>query len=196
MNLVCCSMCLSKDGLEIEVKSHSEHGNRFPEQVNVKKTCVHSLKMTIFRLRKHRKQSYYSGKQKDFQKRAKRKISFDTETPTFVRVAQSVAFQCDFWFELFAAQIAEVTSLSVVPVHVGRQVAPTAAGVVAQIAGIWPQTCTQKHKSMSGLDNCTACQVFFFFFLFFILCHQKSKSLVKISNVLRACQRSAQERHD
>lgn len=25
LNLACCSMCLSKEGLETEVKSHSEH---------------------------------------------------------------------------------------------------------------------------------------------------------------------------
>lgn len=32
LNSACCSMCLSKEGFETEVKSHSEHRNRFPVQ--------------------------------------------------------------------------------------------------------------------------------------------------------------------
>lgn len=99
----------------------------------------------------------------------KKKESCDTETDTFVCVAQSVAFQCDFWFELFAAQIAEVTSLSVVPVHVGLQVVPAAAGIVAQVTGVRLQTCTQEHKNISELNNRAACPGLFRFF-FFNLC--------------------------
>lgn len=37
---------------------------------------------------------------------------------TFISVAHSVAFQRDFRFELFTAEITEVTSLCVVSVHV------------------------------------------------------------------------------
>lgn len=94
-------------------------------------------------------------------------------------MAQSVAFQCDFGFELFAAQIAEVTSLGVVSVHVGLQVVPAAASIVAQVAGVRLQTCTQ---NISELGNHADSREVF---LFFILCLEKNKkNLVKISNVL------------
>lgn len=60
-------------------------------------------------------------------------------------MAQSVAFERDFGFELFTTQIAEVTSLCVVPVHVSLQVIPAAACVVAHAAHVWLQTCTRGH---------------------------------------------------
>lgn len=66
---------------------------------------------------------------------------------TFVGVAQSVALQRDFGFELFTAQIAQVTPLCVVSVHVGLQVVPAAACIVAQAADIRLQTCTHGHKT-------------------------------------------------
>lgn len=62
---------------------------------------------------------------------------------TFIGVAQSVAFQRYFGFELFTAQIAEVTSLCVVPVHVSLQVIPAAACVVAHAADVRLHTCTR-----------------------------------------------------
>lgn len=45
---------------------------------------------------------------------------------TFICVAQPVAFQGEFRFELFTAQIAEMMTLRVVSVHVSLQVAPIA----------------------------------------------------------------------
>lgn len=99
----------------------------------------------------HIQQSADSDEQKKSQMRAQKKESGrDRETRTFVSVAQSVAFQRDFGFELLAAQIAEVTPLGVVPVHVGLQVVPAAAGVVAQVAGVRLQTCTQGHETLQG----------------------------------------------
>lgn len=71
-------------------------------------------------------------------------------------MAQPVALQRDFGFELLAAQVAEVTPLAVVPVHVGLQVVPAAAGVVAQVAGVRLQTCTRGGggaRHTSGLDS-------------------------------------------
>lgn len=64
---------------------------------------------------------------------------------TFICVGQSVAFQRAFRFELFAAQIAKVMSFRVVSVHVGLQVAPAAACVVAHSADIWLHTCISGH---------------------------------------------------
>lgn len=58
----------------------------------------------------------------------------------FVSVAQSVAFERDFRFELFTAQVTEVASLCVVSVHVGLQVTPAAACVVTHSADVWLQT--------------------------------------------------------
>lgn len=55
----------------------------------------------------------------------------------FVCVAQSVAFQRSFGFELFTTQIAEVTLLCVVSVHVSLQVTPAAARIVAHAADVW-----------------------------------------------------------
>lgn len=65
-------------------------------------------------------------------------------------MAQPVALQRDLGFELFATQIAEVPPLGVVPVHVGLQVVPAAAGVVTQVAGVRLQTCTQGHKTFQS----------------------------------------------
>lgn len=64
---------------------------------------------------------------------------------TFIAVAQSVAFQRDFRFELFTTQITEVTSLCVVPVHMSLQVTPAAAGIVTHTADVRLQTCTHGH---------------------------------------------------
>lgn len=64
-------------------------------------------------------------------------------------MAQPVAFQRDFGLELFATQITEVTPLCVVPVHVGLQVIPATAGVVAHAAHVGLHTwrmCTNTHK--------------------------------------------------
>lgn len=69
---------------------------------------------------------------------------------TFVGVTQSVALQRDFGFKLFTAQIAQVTPLCVVSVHVGLQVVPAAACVVAQAADIRLQTCIHGHKTYLG----------------------------------------------
>lgn len=55
---------------------------------------------------------------------------------TFIWVAQSVAFQRHFGFELLATQIAEMTPLCVVSVHMSLQVTPTAARVVTHTAGV------------------------------------------------------------
>lgn len=74
-------------------------------------------------------------------------------------MAQSVAFERDFRFELFTAQITEVTSLCVVSVHVSLQVASTAACIVTHTADIWLQTYThgdtrkQKKKHMRQQQN-------------------------------------------
>lgn len=110
-------------------------------------------------------QSADSDEQKKSQMRAQKKESGrDRETRTFVSVAQSVAFQRDFGFELLAAQIAEVTPLGVVPVHVGLQVVPAAAGVVAQVAGVRLQTCTQGHETLQGWTTTQLIERFFFFY--------------------------------
>lgn len=69
---------------------------------------------------------------------------------TFIGVAQPVAFQRDFGFELFTTQITEVTFLCVVSVHVGLQVALTAASVVAHRADVRLQTCTHGHRFKEG----------------------------------------------
>lgn len=61
---------------------------------------------------------------------------------TFICVAQSVAFQRNFGFEFFTAQIAQVTPFCVVSVHVSLQVTSAAACIVAHAADIWLQTCT------------------------------------------------------
>lgn len=45
---------------------------------------------------------------------------------TFICVAQPMAFQGEFRFELFTTQIAEMMTLRVVSVHVSLQVAPIA----------------------------------------------------------------------
>lgn len=66
--------------------------------------------------------------------------------PTFICVAQSVAFQRNLRFEFFTTQITKVASLRVVSVHVSLQVAPAAACVVAQSAGIRFQTYKGGHK--------------------------------------------------
>lgn len=116
------------------------------------------------------KQSSDRGERNKFQKRAKRKNLVIGETRTFVRVAQSVAFQCDFGFELFAAQITEVSFLGVVPVHVGLEVVPAAAGIVAQVAGIRLHTCTHGHKTFQGWETAPLVERFFFF-----SCQEKKK---------------------
>lgn len=67
------------------------------------------------------------------------------KTHTLIGVAQSVAFQRDFRFELLPAQIAQVTSLCVVAVHVGLQVALTAACVVTHAADVRLQTYSHRH---------------------------------------------------
>lgn len=113
----------------------------------------------------HIQQSADSDEQNLSQMRAQKKESGrDSETRTFVSVAQSVAFQRDFGFELLAAQIAEVTPLGVVPVHVGLQVVPAAAGVVAQVAGVRLQTCTQGHETLQGWTTTQLIERFFFFY--------------------------------
>lgn len=62
-------------------------------------------------------------------------------------MAQSVTFQRDFGFELFAAQIAEVAPLRVVTVHVSLKVAPAAACIVAHAANVRLQTWTHGHTN-------------------------------------------------
>lgn len=64
---------------------------------------------------------------------------------TFIGVAQSVAFQRYFGFELFTTQIAEVTFFCVVSVHVSLQVTPAAACIITQAADVRLQTCTHGH---------------------------------------------------
>lgn len=51
-------------------------------------------------------------------------------------MVQSVAFQREFRFELFTAQITEMMLLAAVPVHVGLQVTPIAARVATHGAGV------------------------------------------------------------
>lgn len=138
-------MCLSKDCFETEVKSHSEHWNRLPDKIENRKTPINFLKtIQHFQLRLAMCIYSYLLTFKNINWGGERK---ERKEHTFISVAQSVAFQCDFGFELFAAQIAEVTSLGVVPVHVGLQIVPAAARVVTQVAGVWLQTCTHGHKT-------------------------------------------------
>lgn len=66
---------------------------------------------------------------------------------TFIGVAQSVAFERDFRFELFPAQITEVTFLCVVSVHVSLQVTPAAARIVTHTAHIRLHTYTPEQKN-------------------------------------------------
>lgn len=68
---------------------------------------------------------------------------------TFVSVAQSVAFQRHFRFELFTTQITEVTPLCVVSVHMSLQVTLAAACIVTHAADVWLQTC--KHETCSNI---------------------------------------------
>lgn len=65
---------------------------------------------------------------------------------TFTTVAQSVAFQCDFRFELFTTQITDVTSVFVVSVHMSLQVTPTTACIVTHGAEVWLQTYKHRHN--------------------------------------------------
>lgn len=94
-------------------------------------------------------------------------------------MAQSVALQRDFGFELFAAQITEVTPLRVVPVHVGLQVVPAAAGVVAQVAGERLQTCTQGSGTLQGWTTVPLIERFFFFYYYSVSRRNKLGENVK-----------------
>lgn len=64
---------------------------------------------------------------------------------TFIGVAQPVAFQRNFRFELFTTQIAQVMPFCVVSVHVSLQVTPAAACIVAHATDVGLQTCTHGH---------------------------------------------------
>lgn len=150
LNAACCSMCLSKEGFETEVKSHSEHWNRFPDQTEKTDPTFKPLHTQVQHVVSQTNRLITS-------KQAVTRRHHQWQSwRTLVSVAQPVAFQRDFGLELFAAQITEVTPLCVVSVHVGLQVIPAAAGVVAHAAHVGLQTwhtCTNTHLHEQRLDT-------------------------------------------
>lgn len=124
----------------------------------------------------------------NFGKQSNRRSTSSLTVPrahTFVSVAQSVAFQCNFGFELFTTQITQVTPLCVVSVHVGFQIVPAAACVVTQAADIRLQTCTHGHKTyLSWTSMCIGHGSVSHFFNFIPRKKTTTYSLVKISHVL------------